>query len=441
MKIRISLFKMLSVLLLACSCYSIDAQHNTTFIFSETTQSNRFQPARFSPAIWTIGLPSLSGKLESRPLKFNEYIAENSSGEQKLVLDQRLDQLEITNNISSDFRLETFSLSYRPTVSTQWTLHHALRAKQSFVFSDNLAKFVWAINTLAVDAQLNHQMDLLIFQEVGLAWTKSIVDNWSVGICGKLLNGMAETRTVRSKLSVDSNRNIAADYYLRGSSILEYDNFGSLNLNAVSLRPLLAAQGKNIGYAFDFGTEAQLNDWRLSVSLLDIGQVFWRNSVSHYRSEGTFGNKSSELTQSYLNNELSFETFTDSIRQVFTTLETNENYSSWQPLQLYMNLGYDMGEKWKISGVTFGEWWRGEFVGSVGNVVRYQLLPAINLGVSYHYFNTKNHQFGANIVGDWQRFQFFCTTNTVGSLINIRNRNQSNVQLGMSIFLNKSYAK
>ncbi|MEM1327656.1 MAG: DUF5723 family protein [Bacteroidota bacterium] len=423
------LFLSLSTMLVA------NAQINSLTLFPELPQYQQLHPAQMSVSKWTIALPSITSQWSSQPLRFDDLVNDG-----KVNLSPQLHQLVSNNSLHQETQIESIRLHFKPSENRQWSVHHAFRTQSQLLFSDLTARFLYDELPLssAERLPLMHDAQLLIHQEIGIGYTQEMLDGWSWSVRAKGLHGIAEAKSVRPDLTLLTSMDtkiLSADYYLRGAAILEYDEFESIRGTADILQILSDLARPNFGWALDFGGQARVGDWQMDVSLLDIGQLYWRKATTHYRFAGRFQNSGQAVLRAYLDGSSSFEMTTDSLRSLFAVIETNEAYTTWLPTRFASTFRYDGLDRWSISGHLRTRWWMGDFQAVVGGGIRCTVAECMQLGTTYFFSSTGHHQLGSQLVLKWKWGQFFVLSDQVGSIWNIRRQRQSHFQIGGNLLL------
>jgi hypothetical protein len=428
-------------LLISCCAFAGFAQISSLFMLPEVMQYQQLHPAQLSTTTWSIALPHLSTQFNSSSLRLGELF---SNGE--LMIGNNLEALANENQIDQQLMVEGFRLQFRPNEQQQWSLNYTLRANSQVRFSPATADFIWAdaLDLQQTPLPLRHHIQLLAYQEVGIGYTRQLPNDWSWSIRLKGLHGIGEVKSVQADLSLIESNSVsapvlAADYYLRGAALLEYDGFGTLGSTGDLGKTIREITQPNFGVAADIGVQAELKDWTLTISLLDVGQINWKAATTHFRFSGQFQNTGREVIQDYLMERQSFEQATDSLRAIFEVTETNEAYRAWLPAQFVTSLQYTALDRWLLAGNLRTQWWEEDFQVVAGIGIRRAVTNWLTLGTTYQFSTIARHQLGGQVLAHWKWGQYFLITDQLGSLWTVKERRQSSFQVGLNFLIGKEY--
>ncbi|MEM9849870.1 MAG: DUF5723 family protein, partial [Bacteroidota bacterium] len=320
-----------------CTFLTSAQQQVQQYVLFDLNQSKQLNPAYFLDTKWSINLPGFYNQWNGTPLALDEIVAENTSGSRDWVIAAQLDQLAQQNELRNVLQIGGLGFTYQTESELQWSVQHIVHLDAYVEYPKSLIQMLW--ETLPSAAPLDHQMQVLAYHELGVAVSKRLSDGLQIGGRLKLLNGIDQISTERAELQLEAAQ-LQADYRLNTGSFLEQDDLGNFNLDGLPQRSLSDWFSRNFGYAFDLGVQAQMEQWQIGASLIDIGQLFWRSNIRNYAFEGTFPATSLTLLNEYLAGERSFEMATDSLRQIFEVTETNIPFRTTLAPKFYGHISY-----------------------------------------------------------------------------------------------------
>jgi len=395
----------------------------------ELIQSNALNPSALSNKAWTITFPNLYNELKTSQLSINQLIRKDVSGENQLIIDEYIEDLGAENNFRNVFELETFGISYRNENDEQWTLRHKIKSDISFQYPKALIELIW--NTNPTSPTLNHKIFAHTYHELGIGYAKKLDDGLQIGGCFKILNGINHISANITDLQSIGN-DIKGEYLLHTSDLLEKDDLGNLNFDLTRQFQLQNLFSRNFGYAFDLGVQAQLNNWQIGMSVLDVGQLFWNTGISNFYFEGRFPVKKMGVANDYLEGETTFEVTTDSLRSIFNPIETQDLHIANLAPKFYGRLSYMNNSNWEFHAALYGSWFQRAFYPAISLITRYQVVRNLKLGVSYSIYNEEYDHLGLSVVLNTDKFQLFAISNDFINLLDWQNQEISDIQIGIN---------
>ena len=215
------------------------------------------------------------------------------------------------------------------------------------------------------------------------------LQNLSIGTRIKRLNGFGNAYTPKHDFSIYTHDEI---YQLKFNT--EYQIHTNLYADSLAFdsftSQLWGNLTKNGGWAFDFGLKADILDqFTISASLLDMGNIHWKNETTKFTTEGNFEFDGFDF-EKLITDSLDILDF-DSLAQIINVTESNESYKAGLPVQFYLGLQYYPTEQWEINALFYNAYSSG------------RAHPSFSLGGKYkasEYFNT-------SLTYTWNRFSYF----------------------------------
>lgn len=403
---------------------------NTLYFMHGVPQSNRINPA-FQPACgFYLGFPLLAplrAQLASSSLAYNDVIYQHPLERDSLITflhplgskETFLDQLKPVNFLSTGISTSLASMGFRTSVGF-FSLDVATRVDASVYYPGDLLRLV--ING-SEDGQ-THQLDgigadLSVFDEVSVGWSRSFMDNLTMGVRAKVLFGMANLSTTRSDLSVTTSRevwDINSDMTFSASlpfAEVVYDAEGMIEdfvLNSElqddfnpSVLPGYLFNSGNIGFGLDVGVDFRpMDKLQVSLSVVDLGYISWKDGVHQvsYATEYEFrGLEINPLgfSDDYTIGDHIDSTLTQLADSLSGFLEFSEggSYAKRLNTKLYLGGSYQINDIINVGLLSRTDFLNRKLTEQVTATVGFKFGRIWNQVVSYSYMNGSYKNIGA----------------------------------------------
>jgi hypothetical protein len=379
-------------------------------------QRQKTNPAFAKGDQLVIGLPSLYSNL-GLPGSYNELVY-RTEDDRKLIDGDRLIELSgEDNNILIHREIETFSVGV-PIGEYFLSVSHAGKEYKYWNYSKQTLELLWQGNAAFVGqtVPLEADMHVTYYHEFALGLSRDF-GNVRVGTRVKALTGGGDISTERTGLSLYTDDDIYqlslnSDYRMNTAGRLRVDTLQKAKFSVAPYR-VQDAFLNNPGWAIDLGVDWKVNEQlNLSLSVLDIGQIRWKDNVNNLSS-----NESIQYEGLIFNNllrldSLNFEQVLDTIEQVFTLDSDQESYTTRLPVKFYLGASYQLNEKWRLNALAYSEFLRDEVFPSVALGAQYKAASWLILGASYAWRNDRFDNIGINGVATFGPVQIYGATDT-----------------------------
>ena len=408
-------------------------------------QANQINPAFIPSSEVTIGLPILSSAYVSfdTPLAINDMFSRDANNNLVLNNDGILDALanggriDLESNISLLFvgiRTEVgfFSLGFNGRVDFASTVPgEAIR----FIFEGNGAD---PTAPVGVDlGEINTRGTW--FNELALGYSREVIRDLTVGGKFKFLRGVANGTVDGLNGSITTNIDsihIQSDpwaFHTAGQSA--FDSEGNLDAR------YFLFGSKNTGWAVDLGAQYVWDDrLRLSLSVLDLGRIKWREDTKSYLFDGinyTYTGADvldlieSNGSQDPLGQELdSLEALLDPTEVEGLEYKTNLTGS------LYAAGDLDLTDKHAVGVILYGDMFQSRLNPAVGLSYTFTAGKIFSAGVNTSYRNKNFGNFGAALALKLGPVQLYGTFDSFASVLNIDNTRAVSARLGLNLMFN-----
>ena len=270
------------------------------------------------------------------------------------------------------------------------------------------------------------------------------VKRWDLGFRVKLLTGF-ENLSVKARK--DSTFFVTSeDYSLHASYAYNINMAGHSRIQGLIdgtsdastfADPAYFMNFSNLGLGFDLGGVYTVDKkLKLSISLLDIGAIHWKNDVANQTiigehefsgldvfeiatSDGVngFGNEATSIQDTFTANNL----YTESSLPFKTNLVPKH----------YMSVNYNLVDSFMVSAIWYGEYFEGYHPGfSFG--LNKQVWKIMNLGVNYSIKNRSYTNLGGSVVLNLGPIQIYAMSDNFYSLLDYRSVRNINLRWGLN---------
>jgi hypothetical protein len=438
--------KILVSIVLGLMVYAGKAQQElSTHFMRGLWQANFTNPALLPEAKLTIALPNVFNDLYFSDITYNDIVKTNGAGETVVDLRGIADVLSDKNFLREVPMINTFGIGFR-TERLFVSLSHAIRGNAFLKYPKELIEVVAEGNAQFIGQPIEIGPDFQVstFHEISLGLGYRINPMLTVGGRIKVISGIAD-------LSTDRNRNrlqlltsddvyqlqLTSNYLVNSSRFLNYDGFSDIDLDPDFGNGLGEGffQG-NISLGFDIGAQLRVGRLDVSLSILDIGQLSWEESVENYRYVDEYEYDGIDIENILLDNETGIQ-IVDTLRNIFQGDVSFSSYTSPLGTRMYLSSTYLLNNTWRIGGVAYAENFRGEWFPAVGVNIQGRPNQFIEFGVLYSYRDRRFDNLGLNLGLKLGPVQFIAASDNLLSAIDIGNANSANFRVGVNLALGR----
>ncbi len=279
--------------------------NNTLYFIPGVPQTNRINPAHQPWCKFYVGVPFLSaarGEFSSSSFAWGDIVYPDPEDQSKITfLDPRadkeafLDLLNPYNYVVSDLGTAVISFGF-DTKAGFFSMDVTTRMDGNLYYTGDLAEVLLSEPVEGREYTFDGSaVDLSVFDEISVGWTREIVRGLQVGARGKMLFGVGNLVTTHSEFQVGTsqqNWHVRSDMQFNASlpfAELTYDEDG--NFEDIVLRddlrtfnawrlPRYMFNTQNLGVGLDLGVNYRpLPELLLSASVLDIGFMSWKDEL------------------------------------------------------------------------------------------------------------------------------------------------------------------
>jgi hypothetical protein len=400
-------------------------------------QRQKTNPAFLSSPKVIIGLPSIYSSL-SLPASYNSIVTITDDNRKIIDGDKLINQAKDDNTVFIYREVETFSIGI-PLGSFSFALSHAAKEYKYWNFTKNTLTLAWQGNANFVGQTVPLYVDMhtLYYHELALGLNK----NWGklqTGLKIKLLAGAGDLSSEKTNISLSTNDDIYqlqlhTDYRLNTAGRLMADSLQNIRFSVVPYK-IEDAFSKNPGWALDFGINYQISPrFSLSISVLDIGKIHWKEQVNNFSSNGKFNFNGLTFDNLLQLDSFNVRQILDTINTIFAFDENNDAYYTTLPAKFYMSSHFKINKSLNLSLLAYSELLRGKLFQSIAAGLRFRFTSWVALGCSYAWRNNRFDNIGINATIKLGPFQLYGATDTFLAPIAPLDAVNGNTRVGMNL--------
>ncbi len=438
---------MRNILLLLCGvciAFSSQAQQELgTHFMQSYWQSTNTNPAFMPDAHIVVGLPGVYNNLLVTNVTFADLLVEDENGNNRIDVSKAIPKLGTDNFIREDLDIETVSVGLR-LGNLMLSIGHKLRFNSFINYPKTFPQLVWEGNAQFVGQSVEFSPDLQAsaFHEIALGGAYRL-GNFSFGGRVKLLSGVSDVSTDRTQLSLYTSDDVYqldldADFRVNTSGALFYNGFDDVvidfNFGKFETKKFLS---KNSGIAFDLGASAQFGKLGIAASVIDIGEITWKDEVKNYSLNGNYEYQGLDIARDVLEDSTDIGSALDTLQAIYEPIETSNSYKTKLPGRVYLSATYRLTEKLQLGGLFYTERFRGENFPAVAVSAQYKLNKFLQFGGIYAFRNDTFDNLGVNAAVSVGPVQIVAATDNILTAFRVKDSNNANARLGINLVFGK----
>ncbi len=424
--------------------YSQAQQELGTHFMQGYWQSTNTNPSFMPNSRIVIGLPGVYNNLLVTNVTFSDILVEDENGNNRIDVKNAISQLGDNNFIREDLDIETVSVGWQ-LGNLMLSIGHKLRFNSFINYPKAFPQLVWEGNAQFVGQTVEFSPDIQAsaYHEIALGGAYRL-GNISIGGRVKLLSGVSDVSTDRTQLSLYTSDdiyqlNLDADFRVNTSGALFYNGFDDLvidfNFGRFETKNFLS---KNSGIAFDLGASAQFGKLGLAASVIDIGEITWKDEVKNYSLLGDYEYEGLDIAREVLEDSTDIGSALDTLQAIYEPTETTNSYRTKLPGRVYLSATYQLSEKLQLGGLFYTERFRGENFPAVAVSAQYKLNKFLQFGGLYAFRNDTFDNLGVNAAVTVGPVQIVAATDNILTAFQVNNSNNANVRLGINLAFGKA---
>ena len=333
---------------------NIAVSQNINYFFIEDI----YQRSYFNPALNDEGKISIASGLGvdfiTNGPSINDFIIDGPNGNLILSPANAIESMNDVNDLYGSSSVNTFDASIKlPFV--RLSIGHAWKANGWMSYTKDLANFVTFGNGPFVGETLNlgPQIDYINYNELYLGAQKTF-GPLSIGVRAKRLNGVEAIKTGNNIIDLTTSDDIyqltlESDFEMMSSNAFNYTDIDDFDLNIENFS-FDNFFSKNGGWAFDIGASLSMGDrLELSMSIIDVGSINWDVDPKIYSSKEIQYFDGIDIAN-YINSDDEI-VILDSIENLLDLTETDTEFSTTLPTQIYLGARFKISDLWTVGGL------------------------------------------------------------------------------------------
>ena len=233
---------------------------------------------------------------------------------------------------------------------------------------------------------------------------------------------------VATTLTANADITISGDIEVNTSGLDNIDEFGNYITNF-----------RNMGFGVDLGAVYKLSDeWQFSSSILDLGVIYWKHNVKSYVNNGkSFSLNGIDVNDYFSDNDLDadsiIDVIRDSIADVFTLDEVNDNYSTPLTPKWYVGAKYNLTEKHRFYGTVNLQFFRAGIRPDFSLGYEFKLEKYLSVTANYSIFSGSYANIGVGVQVRAGPVQFYIMSDNILAGFNFFNYQTIHYRFGINL--------
>jgi hypothetical protein len=382
----------------------INAAHaqieTTSYLMNSLSQSVISNPAFVPKYKFSLTLPgtSLMAAYSNNGFSYNDLIRKED-GKVIADLSKWAGKLPGKTNITTAFQVDLLRLGIRINPKLYITLNSTAKAYNLTIIPKDVASLFVNGTTPYVGKSLSMspELQLTSYLENALGFSYEVTKQLRIGARLKMLNGIVGINTKTSDLNVA----IADNYSITASADAKVQTSGLHNIDqSGSFSDQISNYLQNKGWGIDLGGTYKLTDkLTLGASLIDIGQISWKNNTYEYSLDKATANytfSGIDAKELFNGNSKPFKDQIDSIKNKFDWKEKQSgSFKSALPAKMYLSGSYEVTKGFTAGAIVFAEKFHGRFSPGLALAMNKNFGKVLSTSLSYTLSNRSFGNFGA----------------------------------------------
>jgi hypothetical protein len=359
--------------------------------------------------------------------------------------DIAIEKMAKVNHVNFEAQNELFGMGIR-FKKNYVSFNVTNRTQFNFLYSQDLFKFALQGNGkefIGQRASLDGLgVNLNSYIEYGIGYNREINPKLTVGARFKLLSGIANVHTSKSKLGIytdpdDFDLTIDGAMRVNTSNVAPFyeDTTGTFMNNGYEY----AYNFTNKGFGFDFGATYQLSKkLQVNASIVDLGFINWTSNTKNYVSnEVNYTFQGIDLNGFFEDSVDVLERLTDSLEQVFSQTENTDSYTTSLYTRFYIGAQYQLNKQFNGNVLLYNEFvnkrYRPGLIMSLNTKLGQWLTASVNYSIYGRSFT--NLGFGLSLRGG--PIQWYITSDNVLGFMFPQGSKNLHIMTGFGIMIGK----
>lgn len=408
-------------------------------------QAHSSNPALLPQQRITLSLPNIYAYGEVSGFTLDEVLEENN-GVTILNIDKAISLLEPQNYIRDRIDLGTLGIGFHVG---DWylSLSHQIRQNAYAKYPRELAQLAWEGNAqfIGQEIQIAPRLGIQAYQEFALGLGYKLSENFTLGARIKLLNGVGNISSLHHDLRLLTSDdvyqlNINADYALNTAGTqLSYNGFRDIDVDLdIATFNWSNNWTNNTGFALDLGASLRLGKLELAASVLDLGQINWKQDATQLEIKGNYTFEGLDIFPQVWTDSVNFGSIVDSLEARFKVNQKAGVYAIPLPKYSFLSANLAIDDKTTLGVLAYGERIADEWFPALALSAQIQVLKGFTLGGAYVIRNKRFDNIGFNTALKIGPLQVVAATDNLLTLLQGSKSSTVNGRLGINLIFGQN---
>lgn len=394
--------KIFSLFVLFISSYGFSQQDLSLYQLSGIPQNNLVNPSQMPDDKVVVGFPAFS----SIKTSYNNNAFSVNDGLNLEDGTLYIDPETLVNSLSDKTYINTQLQNQWLLVGYRFKNHYfklgiSEKASFDFAFPKTLFDFVLKGNAAYLGETVSIadlKLNISNYREVSLGYSTKLNDQWQVGGHVNLLFGLANINTQSSSLRIYTD---PVNYDISVAGQLEVNTSGLNNISGNTFDYLKT--GSNFGLGLDLGATFTPNEkWEITMSLLDLGYINWKNDLKTYTNNSTSFTISGLDIKDFINEgnldgDSLITEITDSLENEFGFEEVEKKYTTYLSPKWYGGAKYSLNPKNRVYATTTLQFYPTNTRFGISLGYEFDLNKYLGFTANYSIFNNSFSNIGIGL--------------------------------------------
>ncbi len=402
-------------------------------------QQNLTNPAHFGKNKVNVGLGSIYSNTVIEGVTIDDIL--RIEGEQTIIdIDAAIANMNDQNSLDQYLSIETLNIGLN-FGKIGVSLSHAIKLDAFYEYPKAFPQTVFQGNAqfIGQTVEIGSSINLNTYNELalGLAYQE---EKFSIGGRVKLLTGIngARTNPDRNSASLFTDDDIYqltlnADYELQTSGFLNYTDISDFELQIAPEDGVFKLGGENSGLAFDLGAKVNLGKLHFSASVLDIGNIEYKENSKIYSTSGSYLYEGPDISQALSGEDVDFQSSLDTLQKIFEVTETNDAFTVNLAPQAYLSAKYDVSEKFTVGALYYGRFSDNNSKTVIALSGQMKFGKVASAGLTYSIIDDKFTNVGLNGAVKLGPVQIFALTDNLIGVVSQKDGDVINFRAGLNL--------
>ena len=412
-----------------------------THFMDNSWQSGITNPAWMPKHTFSVGLPNFHNDFSFSGFTVKDLIRASEGGQ--LDIDLLLNKLKADNFFREQLDFRSFFLAYGGD-KFSFQVSHGWKLNVFFAFPRTFPELIWKGNAGFIGQEIAFAPDFQanIYRELAAGFVFRASDKVQIGLRSKWLSGLADISVAsnQKELALSTSEdvyqlNMRANYRINHTGRIDYDGIDNFDIDLD--RPLPAGRTDNSGWAIDVGTTIQLEPVTLSVGILDLGRISWKQDAGNLTLQGDYAYEGLDVVEDWLRDGTSSVSVLDTLESVYDFVSSGQDYTTALPTRLYASGRMQLDDRYSVGLLYVHELYRGFHFPYLGISANASWGKVLDAGLVIGYKHGKLNNIGLNTLLKLGPVQLLAATDNLLTLFFPTQSSAYNMRVGMNLVFGK----